>query len=105
MTAATGAIQVILQTIVIVLSRLVVVRVTTRAGRLVTRRRPIDDFRVCAVAFRAKEVTSVIKRFIGESGMAEIRRRPGVRRMTNTTILSRAEMPGALACGISAVVA
>lgn len=105
MATAACAVQIVLQTIVIILSSLIVVRVTTRAGRLVARRGPVDDFRVRAVAFGAIEIAAMIEGLVRESAMTEIGRCPGVWRMTNATILSRAEMPGILAGGVGAVVA
>lgn len=79
MAAAARAVQVILQPVVVILSCLVVARMTAGAGGRVSRRRPIHRVSVRIVAIRAGEISSVVERFVGQAGMAETRWGPAIR--------------------------
>ena len=105
MAATARAVQIIGQTIVVVLARVIIIRMTTRAGGLVSRRRPAYGFRIRRMASGAEEVAAVIQRFVGETGMAEISRYPCNRAVAKTTVLRRVEVPRVLAGRRCAIVA
>ena len=105
MTATAGAVQVILQAIVVVLADSVVSRVTARAGRLVSGRRPIHRIRIGVVAVGAVEAALVIERFVAETGVTIVGRNPRRRAVAQTAILRSIEVPRIHAGGIGSVVA
>ena len=94
MAATARTILVIGQTIVLVNTRLVVVRVTARAGWLVAWRRPGNNFGVRTVAVSALQISRVIHRLVTETHMAVVRRRPRVGVVAQTAILGRIEVSG-----------
>ncbi len=105
MTATARAVQIIGQTIVVVLARVIIIRMTTRAGGLVSRRRPAYGFRIRRMAGGAEEVAAVIQWFVGETRMAEIGRYPCNRTVAKTAVLRRVEVPRVLAGCRCAIVA
>ena len=105
MTPAAGAIQVVLKPVMIVLTGLVVVRMTTGTGRLVSWRRPLHNLGIGPMAFDAVKVSTVIERFISEPRVAVNCRRPRVGRVTEAAFLRRIEVIGVLTGCSYAVVA
>ena len=103
-TAAACTIQVILKAIVVVFARLVISRMTARAGRRVARGRPVDGIRIGIMAFRTLEVAAVIERLISQTGVVEVRRCPTIRGMALATIYRRTEMTRVHSSRISAIV-
>lgn len=105
MAATARTVQIIGQTIVVVLARVVIIRMTPGAGGLVSRRRPAYGFRIRRMAGGAEEVAEVIQWFVGETRMAEISRYPCNRVVAKTAVLRRVEVPRVLAGCRCAIVA
>lgn len=83
----------------------IITRVTTCAVRLKCRIRPGDRLGIRCMAISTLQVAPVILRLVGQRGVAIVRRRPCVRRVTNIALHSRAEVSRFLPDGNSAIVA
>lgn len=82
MAAAAGTVQIVCQTVVIVLVSFVISRMASGTGWLITRRGPAYDFRVAAMAVRTGKVPAMIERFVGEPAMTVVGGCPGVGTVT-----------------------
>lgn len=92
MATAVPTILIFTQSIVIVFTRLIVVRVAASAIRLVARGRPVDVLGVRLMTFCTGKVAAVILRFIRQCSVTVICGSPCVRDVAGITFLRRAEV-------------
>lgn len=83
----------------------VVAGMTTRAFGLKRRKLPGNEFGIVLVASRARQVATVILRFIGQRDMAVIRRGPRVSAMACIAFLGGTEVVRVLTRSLDAIVA
>lgn len=89
----------------VVWSGLVIAGMATSTVRLQGGRLPGHDVGVAAMAFRAGQVVAMILRFVGQTGVAIVCRRPCIRVVTYAAVLRGVEVPGVWTCCCRAVVA
>lgn len=92
MAATAGAIGVCGKAIVFIDVGLIVVCVTARTFRLVSRRLPVDYFRIRLVAPGAVEISTMIQRLVRQCRMCKVVRQPRRRVMAFVTFFWRNEM-------------
>jgi len=103
-TATGGTIEIVLKSVMIVLAIVIVICVTARAGGLVTRGRPVDDFRIVLMAGGTWQVAAMILRLVGQSCVTVIHLRPYDRVVAQSTILRGVEVIRAFPSRLNTVV-
>lgn len=82
MAAAAGAIGISGEAVVLIDTGLVVVRVTARAFRLVSRRLPVNYLRIALVTPGAVEIATMVQRLVRQRRVREVVGQPGRRVVT-----------------------